>query len=238
MSVNRKRILCALDTPDLETATALAASLKGEVAGLKLGLEFFARLGPEGYLAVAACGAPIFLDLKLHDIPHTVAGAVRSLVALRPFMLTVHAQGGEAMMRAAKEAAVEAADEAKIEPPLVIGVTVLTSLDTGDLQAIGVPSGSEDQVVRLAGLARRAGLDGVVCSPREVTTLRQSCGENFTLVVPGIRPEGSELGDQKRVLSPRQAVDAGADFLVIGRPITKAPDPHKAVLEINRELTN
>lgn len=236
MSVARKRILCALDTPDLERATALATSLKGEVAGLKLGLEFFTRLGPEGYLAVAAGGAPIFLDLKLHDIPHTVAGAVRSLVALRPFMLTVHAQGGEAMMRAAKEAAFEAAGEAGIEPPLVIGVTVLTSLDTSDLHAIGVPSGPEGQVARLAGLARRAGLDGVVCSPREITTLRKSCGENFMLVVPGIRPEGSERDDQKRVLSPRQAVDAGADFLVIGRPITKAPDPHEAILEINRKL--
>lgn len=236
MSVARKRILCALDTPDLETAMALALSLKGEVAGLKLGLEFFTRLGPEGYLAVAACGAPIFLDLKLHDIPHTVAGAVRSLVALRPFMLTVHAQGGEAMMRAAKEAAFEAAGEAGIEPPLVIGVTVLTSLDAGDLHAIGLTGGPEDQVVRLAGLARRAGLDGVVCSPHEITALRKSCGADFALVVPGIRPEGSMADDQKRILSPRQAVDAGADFLVIGRPITKAPDPHEAVLEINRTL--
>ena len=165
MSVARKRILCALDTQNLEMATALAESLTEEVAGLKLGLEFFTRLGPDGYLAVAACGAPIFLDLKLHDIPSTVAGAVRSLVPLRPFMLTVHGQGGEAMMRAAKEAALEAANEAGIEPPLIIGVTVMTSLDAADLHAIGVPDEPQDQVIKLAGLARRAGLDGVVQRP-------------------------------------------------------------------------
>lgn len=236
MSVVHKRIICALDTPNLETATTLASSLEDQVAGLKLGLEFFTRLGADGYKAVAACGSPVFLDLKLHDIPNTVAGAVRSVVPLCPFMLTVHAQGGEAMMRAAKEAATESAGEAGCEPPMVIGVTVLTSLDADDLNAIGAAGGPADQVMRLAGLARRAGLDGVVCSAHEIAMLRESCGENFRLVVPGIRPEGSDLGDHKRVLSPRQAVDAGADYLVIGRPITEAADPGAAAAAINRSL--
>jgi orotidine-5'-phosphate decarboxylase len=238
MSVACKRILCALDTPNLETATALASSLKDEVAGLKLGLEFFTRHGPDGYRAVATCGAPIFLDLKLHDIPNTVAGAVRSVAPLRPFMLTVHTQGGETMMRAAQEAALEAAGKGGFKAPLIIGVTVLTSLDGGDLNAIGVAGESGDQVLRLSDLACRAGLDGVVCSPHEITALRKSFGQDLRLIVPGIRPEGGELGDQKRVLSPRQAADAGADYLVIGRPITEALDSLAAIVAINRSLAS
>lgn len=237
MNLATKRILCALDTPDLETAMALADGLKEEVAGLKLGLEFFARLGPVGYEAVAACGAPIFLDLKLHDIPNTVAGAVRSLAPLGAFMMTVHAQGGLAMMQAAKEAAVEAAGAAEKKAPLLIGVTVMTSLDSVDLEAIGVSANPQEQVLRLAGLAQAAGLDGVVCSPIEITALRKACGNDFVLVVPGIRPAGSDPGDQKRVLSPRRAVSAGADYLVIGRPITRALNPLQAIREINDSLT-
>ena len=225
-------IFCAIDTPDRARAKALAASLRGTV-NLKLGLEFFLANGPAGVREVAG-DAPLFLDLKLHDIPNTVAGAVRSAAALKPMLLTLHCSGGAAMMREAAAAAAQAA--AGRRRMKLLGVTVLTSLDDGDLDAVGQKAPSGEQVRRLALLARDSGLDGVVCSPQEVASLRQACGPDFLLVVPGIRPAGAAVGDQKRVMDPRAARAAGADYLVIGRPITGAPDPAAAARALLAEL--
>jgi len=225
------RVFAAIDAPDLASALPLARALAGEVDGLKLGLEFFTAEGRAGVGAVAALGAPLFLDLKLHDIPNTVAGAVRAAAALRPFVMTLHAAGGAAMMRAAQAAA-----EACASPPRLVAVTVLTSLDDSDLVAVGQIRPALDQVRRLAGLAQACGLSGVVCSPHEIEVLRQDCGAGFLLVVPGIRPAGAIAGDQKRVMTPAEAAAAGADILVVGRPITAAADPAAAARAIRREL--
>lgn len=236
MTKHPKRIYCALDTADLAAAGGLAGQLKDQVAGLKLGLEFFAAHGPAGFKELSGAGAPLFLDLKLHDIPNTVAGAMRSLAPLGPRMITLHCQGGGAMMRAGAEAGADAADKAGRKAPLLLGVTVLTSLDEADLNSVGVGGRAADQVARLADLAKSSGLDGVVCSPREIELVRQTCGGDFLIVVPGIRPGGSPLGDQKRVMTPAEAIGAGADFLVIGRPITGAEDPAAAAAAINQEM--
>ena len=214
-------IFCAIDTPDPARAQELANAVRG-VVNIKLGLEFFAANGP-GAVRRVASGAPLFLDLKLHDIPNTVAGAVRAAATLKPMLLTIHCGGGAAMMRAAVEAAQQAAAGGKRMQ--LLGVTVLTSLDNADLDAVGQRGPTTEQAVRLAKLARGCGLDGVVSSPHEIAALREACGKEFLLVVPGIRPSGIAAGDQKRVLNPRAALDAGADYLVIGRPITGAPDP-------------
>lgn len=228
MSKPTDRIFVALDTTDVEEARTLARRLKGSVGGAKLGLEFFTANGAGGVRAVGKAGLPLFLDLKFHDIPNTVAGAVRAAIKLRPRIMTIHAGGGPAMMRAAAEAASEAAKEQNVKRPLVVGVTVLTSLDTDDLTAVGQSGPPAEQVVRLASLARACGLDGVVCSPKEAASVRAACGPDFKLVVPGIRPSLSLSGDQKRAAGPADAVSAGADYLVIGRPITRAPDPAAA----------
>jgi orotidine-5'-phosphate decarboxylase len=217
-------IFCAIDTPELAPARALAQAVRSTV-NLKLGLEFFVAHGPAGVREVAG-KAPLFLDLKLHDIPNTVAGAVRAAAALRPMLLTIHCGGGAAMMRAAVEAAAKAAPER--QRMKLLGVTVLTSLDDDDLTAIGQRGPAAEQVKRLALLAKACGLDGVVCSPLEVAMLREACGKDFLLVVPGIRLMGVAAGDQKRVMGPRETLAAGADYLVIGRPITGAPDPAAA----------
>ncbi|MDD9914424.1 MAG: orotidine-5'-phosphate decarboxylase [Rhodospirillaceae bacterium] len=222
------RILVCLDTTDVEEARSLARRLKGSVGGAKLGLEFFTANGAGGVRAIGKAGMPLFLDLKFHDIPNTVAGAVRAAIKLRPRIMTIHAGGGPAMMRAAAEAATEAAKEQNVKRPLIVGVTVLTSLDTDDLTAVGQNGPPADQVVRLAQLAKESDLDGVVCSPKEAALVRQACGPDFKLVVPGIRPSLSLSGDQKRTAGPADAVNAGADYLVIGRPITRAPDPAAA----------
>jgi orotidine-5'-phosphate decarboxylase len=225
------RIFVALDTVDLDRALALGRGLKGLVGGVKLGKEFFTALGPDGVHAVAELGLPIFLDLKFHDIPATVAGAVRAALALNPFMLNVHASGGEAMMRAA-------ADAVSPDPgrTLILAVTVLTSLADEDLAATGVQDTAEAQVVRLAILAKNSGLDGVVCSAREAEALRVRLGPDFKLAVPGIRPEWAAVDDQKRIVTPAEAVAKGADYLVIGRPITAADDPADAAKRIAAEL--
>ncbi|MDO8839240.1 MAG: orotidine-5'-phosphate decarboxylase [Parvibaculum sp.] len=225
-------IFCALDTTDVDRAVMLARGLKGSVGGAKIGMEFFNAHGPAGYRAVAETGLPIFLDLKLHDIPNTVAGGIRAVLPLAPAIVNVHAAGGSAMMRAAAEAAREAGERR----PLIIGVTLLTSLDETDLAATGVGGTTSDQVRRLAGLAAAAGLDGVVCSGHEIETLRRDLGSDFKLIVPGIRPAGSAIGDQKRVMTPTEALALGADVLVIGRPITGAGDPRAAAEEIVRSL--
>jgi orotidine-5'-phosphate decarboxylase len=230
-----ERIFVGLDTAEVDTAARLTRLLAGAVGGVKIGKEFFTAQGPDG-VRLAVCGAPLFLDLKFHDIPNTVAGAVRAAVHLRPKILNVHASGGRAMMAAAAEAARETAEELGVERPRVIGVTVLTSLDAGDLDEVGQKGPPEAQVERLARLAQASGLDGVVCSPREIARLRKACGPDFLLVVPGIRPSWSAAGDQKRIMTPGEAVAAGADVLVIGRPITGADDPLAAARRIGAEL--
>jgi orotidine-5'-phosphate decarboxylase len=226
------RIYVALDTPDIEKALSLAKMLAGHVGGVKLGMEFYYANGPEGARAISALGMPLFLDLKFHDIPNTVAGAVRSTLDLHPAILNVHAQGGPAMMQAAADAVETAGDD----KPLLIAVTVLTSLSDDDLQAVGVKDGTESQVVRLAMLTQSCGLGGVVCSPREIKAIRAACGPDFKLVVPGIRPDWAAAGDQKRITTPAQAIRDGADYIVIGRPITGADDPLAAAKRIADEL--
>ncbi len=231
----KDRIFVALDTPELSRAATLARALSDLVGGVKLGKEFFTAQGPDGVRAVAG-GKRLFLDLKFHDIPNTVAGAVRAATRLRPALLNVHAGGGPAMMQAAAEAARETAEDLGAVRPLVLGVTVLTSLDDGDLEAVGQHSPARDQVIRLARLAQQNGLDGVVCSPREIAALRETCGAGFILLVPGIRPGWAAKGDQKRTMTPAEALAAGADYLVIGRPITGAEDPAAAARRIAAEI--
>jgi orotidine-5'-phosphate decarboxylase len=220
-------VFVAIDTPDLGRAKTIAEAVRDDAGGVKLGLEFFGANGPEGVRAIAAMGLPIFLDLKLHDIPNTVAKAVEALAPLAPAILTVHAAGGRAMLEAAKAAAPAATK--------VVGVTVLTSLDSDDLASIGVGGSPAAQVERLASLARSAGLDGIVCSGAEVAEARRHWDGGF-FVVPGIRPAGGDVGDQKRVVTPRQALDDGASVLVIGRPITGASDPAAAARAITDSL--
>jgi orotidine-5'-phosphate decarboxylase len=224
-------VFCAIDRPDLEGALELCRTLRGVVGGFKLGLEFITANGPHGVRQVVALGAPVFLDGKFHDIPNTVAGAVRAAWSLGVAMLNLHVSGGPAMLRAAVEAA-----RLREPCPKLLGVTVLTSIDDADLAAVGVPHKVTDQVLRLAELAWETGLDGVVCSPREILPLRERFGREFTLVVPGIRPDDSRTGDQKRTLGPGRAIAAGADGLVIGRPITEAPDPRAAAAAIAAEI--
>ena len=230
------RIFCALDTTDVDAAVALAKQLKGTVGGIKLGLEFYCAVGAKGFQAVAETGMPIFLDLKFHDIPNTVAGAIRSVMPLAPKIMTIHTQGGPEMMRRAAETAAEEADKLGIVKPWVVGVTILTSLDNDDLAACSVAGTTDTVVPTLARLAKTSGLDGVVCSPKEISLVRGVTGKNFKLVVPGIRPAGSAVGDQKRVMTPVDAVSAGASVLVIGRPITQADDPAAAAKAIAGQL--
>ena len=233
----RNPILCAIDTPDSGAAQRLAEAVGPFVGGIKLGLEFFTANGPEAVRLVAGA-APLFLDLKLHDIPNTVAGAVRAAAPLEPLLLTVHCAGGAAMMKAAAAEADAPASGGKRRIK-IIGVTVLTSLNDADLASVGQNGPALDQARRLAALARQAGLDGVVCSPHEVAALRRDCGQGFLLVVPGIRPaDAARRDDQKRVMTPREALDAGADHLVIGRPITAAPDAAAACRAILAEIAH
>ena len=232
-------LYCALDARERSTVERLARLLAPAVGGLKLGLEYFCAHGPEGVSVVRAAGRPLFLDLKLHDIPNTVAGAVRSVVTLEPHYLTIHAAGGVAMMRAAREAAAEEAARRGVAPPNLLGVTVLTSLDAEVLARQGIAGSAHDQVLRLAALAHEAGLAGVIASPHEVATLRAAHGPDFHIVVPGIRPasgDGSGKGDQARVATPADAARAGATALVVGRPITQAPDPLAAARAVAEEI--
>jgi len=222
----RNPVFCAIDTTDLGRARALAASLGGAVGGVKLGLEFFLANGPAAVREVAG-GVPLFLDLKLHDIPNTVGGAVRAVAPLVPRFLTIHCGGGPEMMRAAVAAAAAGSPATTL-----LGVTVLTSLDDGDLDAIGQRGPLAEQARRLALLARDCGVGGLVCSPHEVAALRRACGPEMVLVVPGIRPAGAGAADQKRVMTPEEAMAAGADWLVIGCPITAAPEPAAAARAI------
>lgn len=220
-------IYVAIDTPDLDKARALAQQVHRHVGGIKLGLEFFCANGHHGVHEMAKIGLPIFLDLKLHDIPNTVAKAVQALHLLEPAILTVHAAGGRAMLEDAKAAA---GSNTK-----VVAVTVLTSLDGSDLNDIGVERHAAAQVERLADLAQDAGLDGIVCSGEEVGSIRKRWPGGF-FVVPGVRPAGGKMGDQKRAVTPRAAMDAGASIIVVGRPISQANDPDLAAREIEATL--
>jgi len=224
------RILVALDVDTAPQAIALADSLRGVVAGFKVGKQLFTAEGPEIVRALAARGDRVFLDLKFHDIPNTVAGAIRSSVATGAWMVNVHATGGRKMMQMAAEAARTTAEQLGKERLLVVGVTVLTSLDDAKLQEIGVAETVAAQVVRLAMLAQESGLDGVVASPQEISVLRQACGPDFLIVTPGIRPRSSALAhdDQARTMEPAAAFAAGASYLVVGRPITADANPRAA----------
>ena len=222
-----KPIFVAMDTRDVHRAAAIARDVCGIAGGMKLGLEFFLANGHEGVIRVAEHRMPIFLDLKLHDIPNTVAKAVESIAPLAPAILTVHAAGGREMMAAAKASAPAGTK--------VVAVTVLTSLDATDLAKTGVTGSPADQVKRLAELAVEAGIDGIVCSGEEVAAVRDLWPEGF-FVVPGVRPEGAEVADQKRVVTPFDALNDGASVLVIGRPITAAADPGQAIREIAASL--
>jgi len=235
MSDGRKRIAVALDASERSRILELARLVGPEIGVLKVGLEAFCAHGPELVREVAAL-APVFLDLKLHDIPNTVGGAAAAAARTGASILNVHAGGGLEMMRAAGERAREAAAAAGLPVPRVIAVTVLTSLDAPALSAVGLAGSPREAALRLALLARQAGLDGVVCSPEEIETIRSACGPEFLLVVPGIRPAGSAAGDQKRIATPGAAARAGADLLVIGRPITGAPDPAAAARAIAAEI--
>lgn len=228
------RLIAALDVADTPQALALARALAGQVGLLKLGLEFFAAEGPAGVRAVADAGLPVFLDLKLHDIPNTVASAVRAVLPLAPAMLTLHAAGGRAMLAAAREAA----DAAGSRRPMLLAVSVLTSLDEAALHETGVGDAPVQQVLRLARLALEAGIDGLVCSPAEVAPIRAALGGRLLLVVPGIRPAGGDPADQVRIATPAEAVAAGADWLVIGRPICRAADPAAAARAIAESIAS
>ena len=224
--VAASRLIVALDTVDVGRARSWADAVSPHAGLLKVGLEFFLANGAPGFAAIS--GAPIFLDLKLHDIPNTVAGAVRSVLPLKPRMLTLHASGGPAMIQAAHQAAVSAGDDR----PMILAVTVLTSLDQDDLVTVGVAGPMVEQVLRLGRLAVDCGADGLVCSPLEVAPLRQALGSSVKLIVPGIRPGGTSADDQGRTMTPAGAISAGADWIVVGRPITGASDPGLAAANI------
>jgi orotidine-5'-phosphate decarboxylase len=220
-------VIVALDYPELSMATEMLERLDPGLTRVKVGKEMFTRFGPAMVEACMQRGFEVFLDLKFHDIPNTVAGACRSAVDLGVWMMNVHASGGRRMMEAAAEAIKSSPSPAKL-----IGVTILTSLSQEELAEIGYQGTPEENVSRLAALAKASGLDGIVCSPREAARIRAEIGPGFDLVTPGVRPAGSETGDQRRVMTPRDALDAGATYLVIGRPITGAPDPQRALEDI------
>jgi orotidine-5'-phosphate decarboxylase len=229
-------IICALDTKSIKDAKELCIKLHPHIGMVKLGLEFFTTNGASGMREIAALDVPIFLDLKFHDIPNTVAEAVRSAVDLGVSIITIHTLGGKNMMQAAACAASDEAKKSGKNRPLIVGVTVLTSMDDTDLVDIGIKQSAAHQVELLAALAKESGLDGVVCSPHEIELVKKICGANFKTIVPGIRPATADKGDQKRVMTPKEAMDKGADFIVIGRPITQSPNPTEAAAGIWRGL--
>jgi len=228
------RVIVALDYASAAPALDFVARVSPDDCRLKVGKELFTVEGPEFVRRLATAGFDVFLDLKYHDIPNTVARACEAAAGLGVWMVNVHASGGLAMMRAARDALAGLGGSA----PLIVAVTVLTSMDDAALREIGIDSGSEAQVLRLARLAKTAGLDGVVCSPREAVMLKQELGATFQLVTPGVRPAGAGTNDQARVLSPGEAMAAGADYLVIGRPITQSGDPAGALQRINAEVAD
>jgi orotidine-5'-phosphate decarboxylase len=231
------QLLVALDVDTAAEARALADALRGAVGGFKIGSRLFTSHGPTVVEQLVARGDRVFLDLKFHDIPHTVAGAVAAATRLGVWMVNVHAAGGAAMMRAAVAAAHEEASRRAAQPPLVIAVTMLTSLSESNLAEAGISGSMNQAAERLARLARAAGLDGVVASPQEIALIRQACGTSFTIVTPGIRGSDDERGDQSRTMPAAEALNEGASYLVVGRPIIAAPDPRKAAERIAAGVT-
>lgn len=226
-----RRIIVALDYPDAASARQFVARVRPDMCRLKIGKELFVAAGPAFVQELVGQGFDVFLDLKFHDIPNTVAQACKAAARLGVWMMNVHASGGTRMLVAAREAL-----EGMQSRPLLIAVTVLTSMGAEELKAIGVDADAEQQVLRLAGMTQSAGLDGVVCSAQEAAALRRALGNEFCLVTPGIRPAGSATGDQTRILTPLQAIHAGADYLVIGRPITQAAEPLQVLQDIAQEI--
>ena len=229
----QQRVYCAIDTTDLPAAKSIAAGLVGSVGGIKLGMEFFYAHGNDGLRAIKdVCDLPIFLDVKIHDIPNTAKGALRGLIPAGPKYITLHASGGMEMMQAAAYEAADGAARMGVERPKLLGVTMLTSLDQQNLKAQHIEGTPADHALRMATLAQKAGLDGVVASGHELKDIRTRMGDDFVIAVPGIRPTIEQKDDQKRVITPQQAIDDGADVLVIGRAITQAANPAQAVREM------
>jgi orotidine-5'-phosphate decarboxylase len=230
--MHKSRVIVALDYPDAASAMQLVARLTPDLCRLKVGKELFTRAGPRLVEDLAAHGFDVFLDLKFHDIPNTVASACQAAADLGVWMMNVHALGGERMLQAAKEGVTRAT-----HTPLLIAVTILTSMDESDLAAVGLAGSPLDNVLRLAQLAQQSGMDGVVCSSRETPVLRAQLDPGFRLITPGIRPAGSQADDQRRVMTPVDAINSGSDYLVIGRPVTRADDPVSVLRTINSELS-
>jgi len=230
-----KKIIVAIDTIDIDEALLISSMLKN-VGAFKLGLEFFCANGPQGINKISSTGSNIFLDLKFHDIPNTVVGALKSSLKLHPYMLTVHLSGGFNMLKSSVEIVEDYCSKMNIPIPLILGVSVLTSIDQSDFSSLGISGKVEDQVKRLADLAITAGLGGMVCSAKELKVIRGHIGKNLKLITPGIRPLGGEANDQKRIVTPNQAIKDGADYLVIGRPITEAKEPQLALDKICSEI--
>ncbi|MFY9473539.1 MAG: orotidine-5'-phosphate decarboxylase [Tepidanaerobacteraceae bacterium] len=226
MSYDYSKVIIALDTPDEQKALELVKLLKHKVSVFKVGLELFCSEGPVIVNKINDLGCKVFLDLKFHDIPNTVAGAARAALSTGAFMFNVHASGGREMMRKVREM-IDAAELP--EKPIVIAVTVLTSLDESDLNDINISKSPLEQVKTLALLTKESGLDGVVASPREITAIREVAGQDFVIVTPGVRPAWAQAGDQKRIMTPAEALDAGASYIVVGRPVTAAPNPVEAI---------
>jgi orotidine-5'-phosphate decarboxylase len=234
----KDRLIIALDVSRASEAQKIVAEIGDAASTYKVGKQLFTAEGPQVVRDLVASGRKVFLDLKFHDIPNTVAGAVKSAAELEVSMLTVHASGGSKMLRAAAEAAASFSHGGSSSKPLILAVTVLTSLNDEDLQELGLPVGVADQVLRLAGIARNAGIGGIVASAHEARSLRRNLGEGFAIVTPGVRPAGSDAGDQARVVTPAEALQAGASHIVVGRPITGDPNPKAAVNAILEELAS
>ena len=232
---SKKKIIVAIDTIDTNEALKIT-KLIPDVGAFKLGLEYFCANGPKGISKISETGVKIFLDLKFHDIPNTVAGAIRASLNLEPYMMTVHLSGGYNMLDRTMEEVKEYCSKKSLKRPLILGVSVLTSIDNNEFSSLGIKGKVEDQVVRLAKLAENSGLDGLVCSAKELKIVKREVGKNLILVTPGIRPAGGEVNDQKRILTPAQAIKDGANFLVIGGPITSVDDPQEALNNISLEI--
>ena len=230
-----QKIICALDTSNFLVAQKITRKLRNHLGGIKVGKEFFTAHGPDGIKKISKEGLPIFLDLKFHDIPNTVAKAISNIVRLKPSMITIHATGGAEMIKAAVRANKIIAKKNNIKRPYILAVTVLTSLDKSDMVSLGSEKNIQTLTLRLAKLAKRNGADGIICSPKELKILRFKLGKNFKIVVPGIRPNRKKNDDQKRTMTPKQALDLGADYVVIGRPITESDNPVLAVKRIINE---
>ncbi|MFA6320277.1 MAG: orotidine-5'-phosphate decarboxylase [Candidatus Omnitrophota bacterium] len=233
-SINK--LIVALDVNTEEKAVALAETLKNEVRFLKIGLELFSACGPKIVERIKETGCDVFLDLKFHDIPTTVMKAAAAVTALEPFMFNVHALGGYEMMKRTAEAVASETSRLEIVKPKVLAVTILTSMDEKAMREIGLSLNPKDAVLKLAALAKKAGLDGVVASPSETKAIREELGEDFIIVTPGVRPEWAAVNDQKRVATPKAAIKDGANYIVVGRPITEYKDPAEAARQIRKEM--